>query len=101
MNDVEREKKLNDKGLNAPRLNPDIINAAIRNAAFHVFPGTTLTVCCLTLTNGFNVVGQAAAASLENFDRQIGEDVARADAVRQVWALEGYLLKQRLHDAEA
>ena len=31
----------------------DEIDAAIADEAYHVFPGTTLTVCCLTLRNGF------------------------------------------------
>lgn len=35
--------------------------------AYYVFPGTTLTVCALTLRNGFQVVGESAAASPENF----------------------------------
>lgn len=66
---------------------------------FHVFPGTTLTVCCLTLPNGFCVTGESAAASPENFDREIGERIALENAKHKVWALEGYLLKQSLYSA--
>lgn len=93
------EQKLQDKGLNAPRLTPALIDATITAEAFHVFPGTTLTVCALTLRNGFIVTGTSAAASPENFDEAIGREIARRNARERIWELEGYLLRQRLHEA--
>ena len=45
------EAEIQRKGLNAPRLNPDMIDAAIASEQYHVFPGTTMTVCALTLRN--------------------------------------------------
>ena len=45
------EKEIQDKGLNAPRLTPDKIDAVIDSADFHVFPGTTMTICALKLKN--------------------------------------------------
>ena len=95
----EIEQDIQDKGLNAPRVAPADLDAKITGEQYHVFPGTTLTVCCLTLANGFTVTGQSAAASPENFDRVIGQKVARADAREKVWQLEGYLLRERLHQA--
>lgn len=59
----ELEKELTAKGLNAPRLSPTIINETILTEQYYVFPGTVMTVCCLTLQNGFNVVGTSAPAS--------------------------------------
>jgi len=91
------EQAIQDKGLNAPRLNPEQIDATIVDESYHVFPGTTMTVCCLTLENGFNVVGESAAASPENFDEEIGRTIARRNARDKIWSLEGYLLKTRLH----
>lgn len=90
------EQEIQAKNLNAPRLTPADIDAAIVGRAFHVFPGTTVTVCCLTLVNGFNCVGYSAAASIENFDIEIGQKIAFENARQKVWPLEGYLLKQRL-----
>jgi hypothetical protein len=90
------EKQIQDKGLNAPRLNPAHIDATIASAAYYVFPDTTLTVCCLTLRNGFHVTGESAAASPENFDRAIGEQIAYRNARDKIWSLEGYLLRERL-----
>lgn len=57
-----------------------------------------LTFCVLVLRNGFTVTGESACASPENFDPEIGRKIARENAVNKIWMLEGYLLKQRLHD---
>lgn len=90
------EQEIQAKGLNAPRLNPQHIDDTIKSEAYHVFPGTTLTVCALTLKNGFHVVGESAAASPENFNEEIGRKIARDNARGKIWALEGYLLRSRL-----
>jgi hypothetical protein len=94
---IENEIQL--KGLNAPRLNPQMIDAAIASEQYHVFPGTTMTVCALSLQNGYIVTGESAAASPENFDKDIGRKIARDNARNKIWALEGYLLRQRLASA--
>ena len=96
MSEKEIENEIQAKGLNAPRLSPEKIDAAIVDEAYHVFPGTTLTVCCLTLRNGYTVVGESAAASPENFDIEIGRKIARKNARDKIWALEGYLLREKL-----
>lgn len=90
------EKEIQDKGLNAPRLTPALIDATIVREAYYVFPNTTLTVCALTLRNGFQVVGESAAASPANFDAEIGKKIARDNARGKIWALEGYLLRSKL-----
>lgn len=90
------EKEIQRKGLNAPRLTPQHIDDTIVLEAYYVFPGTTMTVCALTLRNGFQVIGESAAASPENFDEAIGRRIARENARNKIWALEGYLLRERL-----
>lgn len=99
MKESELESEIQAKGLTAPRLTPSMIDSAIYAEAYHVFPGTMLTVCCLTLQNGFTVVGESACASPSNFDAEIGRKIARDHARNKIWALEGYLLKQRLHNS--
>lgn len=98
MNDSEKgiEAEIQAKGLNAPRLDPVHIDAQIKAEAYYLFPGTTMTVCALTLRNGFVVIGESAAASPENFNAEIGCTIARKNAREQIWALEGYLLRERL-----
>jgi hypothetical protein len=57
-------------------------------------PLDLLTVCFITTQNGFVVVGKSAPASAENFDEQKGRQFARDDAIRQLWPLMAYSLKQ-------
>ena len=92
----ELEKEIQDKGLNAPRLTPSLIDSVIVDTYYYVFQKTQLTVCCLTLKNGFTVTGESACASPENFNKEIGEKIAFENARNKIWALEGYLLKQSL-----
>ena len=96
MNEIEVEKEINSKGLTAPRITPDDIDKAIESEAYYVFPGTTLTVCCLTLVNGYRVVGESASVSLENFDAELGRKIARDNARGKIWPLEGYRLRSQL-----
>lgn len=99
-NEDEIEAELQKKGLNAPRLSPAHIDGMIVAEAYHVFPGTTMTVCALTLHNGFVVTGESAAASPENFDEAIGRKIARGNARNKIWALEGYLLRTKLAEED-
>ncbi len=96
MNDEEIEQEIQAKNLTAPRVTPEQIEGVITGEQYHVFPGTTLTVCCLHLENGFTVTGESACASPENFDAEIGRKIARDNAKEKIWALEGYLLRSRL-----
>lgn len=95
-NELEIENEIQAKGLNAPRLTPDLIDQAIVSEQYHVFPGTTMTVCALSLRNGFIVIGESAAASPSNFDAEIGRKISRENARNKIWALEGYLLRSQL-----
>ena len=115
MNDQAIEQEIQAKGLTAPRITPASIEAII--ASEHYFTATEalvgqtrgpewqatpkeldlLTFCVLVLKNGFTVTGESACASPENFDAEVGRKIARANAINKVWPLEGYLLKQMLH----
>ena len=101
MHEKAIEQEIQQKGLNAPRLTPERIDGRVVDEQYHVFDGTTLTVCCLTLENGYTVTGESAAASPENFDAEIGRKIARQNAREKIWGLEGYLLRQRLHESQA
>ena len=58
-----------------------------------------LTFCVLVLRNGFTVTGESACASPENFDAEIGRNIARQNAVAKVWPLMGYELRSKLAGA--
>lgn len=55
-----------------------------------------LTICILVLDNGFTVTGESAVVSAANFDAQKGRDIAYEKAIDKLWALEGYLMRDRL-----
>ncbi|MDI1227385.1 MAG: Gp49 family protein [bacterium] len=88
------------------KLSPDDIKAKVV-AEKYMFPADfgpsepkVLTVCVLTLENGFQVVGKSACADPANFNLDLGCQLAKDDALRQVWPLEGYLLKEDLYRRE-
>ncbi len=80
----------------APRVTLESMTQKIANEQYFMPSGTQLTICVLTMKNGFHVVGEAAPASPENFNAELGRTFARENAIRQLWKLEGYLLRERL-----
>lgn len=107
--DVSIEQQIQSKGKTAPRVTPADIEANIAaelcftvgNAADALGVPTSdstrlLTICVLTLRNGFTVTGESACASPENFDAEIGRNIARQNAVQKIWPLMGYELRTEL-----
>lgn len=102
------EKEIQSKGLNAPRLSPEHIDAQIAGEYWgraselfaHDRPTTSaldcLTIYVMVLKNGYTIIGKSACASPENYDADLGRKIAREDARKQIWALEGYLLRSKL-----
>lgn len=123
----EIEKEIQDKGLTAPRVTPqrikDVVvsehyftaangvNGAISVGEYcgrekpsedgsDLAPLNLLTFCVMVLENGFTVTGESACASPENFDAELGRKIARQNAESKIWMLEGYTLKQKLHESK-
>lgn len=127
MNDQQLEQEIQAKGLTAPRVTPDDIEAeiasehyftaaqgdahALQDAAFatgavnceqsRTVPPQLglLTFCVLVLRNGFTVTGESACASPENFDAEIGRKIARQNAAAKLWPLLGFRLRDKLASA--
>lgn len=55
-----------------------------------------MTIAVVIMKNGYVVLGKSAPADPENFNKELGEKFAREDAVRQVWPLMGYALREKL-----
>lgn len=110
------EAAIRHAGKTAPRITPADIDAAIVGEHFFtagegvagasgIYPNdgnpaqplALLTFCVLELRNGFTVTGESACTSPENFDPQIGRDIARKNAREKIWPLMGYALKEQLY----
>ncbi|TYB11810.1 Gp49 family protein [Aggregatibacter actinomycetemcomitans] len=65
----------------------------------HIHQGL-LTICTITLKNGFQLVGTSACVSKGNYDVQIGRTIAYGNAFNKLWELEGYLLKWRIYESQ-
>ncbi len=103
LSNEELETLITDKGLTAPRITPEDLEDAIDPIAaiqYYQFPGTTVTVCCVPMRNGFTVVGESACASPENFDQEVGQKMALNDAMSKMWPLLGYALRDKLQGGE-
>ncbi|WP_418131447.1 Gp49 family protein [Variovorax sp. 278MFTsu5.1] len=121
--DAADEAQIASKGLNAPRVTPADIEAAIVSesyftaadgvrAASESKPGASLlpeyvtfnksplscvTICVLVLRNGTKIVGvNTGPVSSDNFCADLGRQYARQHAVDQVWPLLGYALRDQL-----
>lgn len=55
-----------------------------------------MTICVMKMQNGFVLVGKSAPADPANFDAELGRKFAREDCIRQLWPLEGYVLRETL-----
>lgn len=79
----------------APRVTLEGMEAKIEHETYLLHEGI-LTLCILKMQNGFYVVGESAPASPENFSAELGRKFAYENAIRQLWKLEGYSLRDRL-----
>jgi len=78
-----------------PKVTKEGIEKRVTKVDYMVLPNSTVTICNLTLENGFSVRGEAACVDPRNFDLVIGQQLAHRDAFSKVWQLEGYLLAER------
>ena len=82
------------------KITSEYLESLIVNETFTVLPSGKVVVCELTLVNGFSVRGDAAVVDPANFVLSVGQAISRKRAVDAMWQLEGYLLQQRLFEAQ-
>lgn len=76
-----------------PRITAQMVEDAIDSEYYQVVPGTTMTTCALTLSNGFVVIGQNNCVSPQNWKADLGRQFARQDAGNKVFELLGFELR--------
>ena len=77
-----------------PKVTKDSIEAKIAKVDYMVLPDSTVTLCNITLKNGYSVRGESACVDPRNFNIEIGKGLAYRQAFDKLWALEGYLLAE-------
>lgn len=103
MNDAAIEKEIQAKGLTAARVTKDHIDALMARVSFvgGRVDQTTSTIVHAFLDGSFLLAsGHSACVSAENFNAELGFNMARSQAEAkardQLWLLEGYALRTRL-----
>lgn len=99
------EQKIQEKGLNAPRLTPDMVKENIVNidvVTYTSISGQILRWSVITVKSGFAVTGKPSVCiSPENDDKEIGEQIAIENAMDELWQLMGYEFKGKLAQEQA
>lgn len=73
------------------------LESIIQNEEYVVFGGR-MTICVLTTKSGFMVIGESSCVHPKQFNKEIGQRYAREQAFDRLWQLEGYLLRNQLHN---
>jgi hypothetical protein len=77
-----------------PRVTEETIKSKISGVVY--IEHNQMTICLITMQNGFISDGVSKPASRDNFDAEIGKRYAYENAFRALWRLEGYLLLESL-----
>jgi hypothetical protein len=57
----------------------------------------SLTVCMITIENGFVVTGKTTCKNIEIYNKEIGEKLAYNKARDKIKMIEDYILKEKLY----
>lgn len=66
------------------------VDASIKSTQYYNFPNSTVTICLITLHNGWSVTGKSSCIDPQNFNEEIGKQVAFNDAKGKIWQFLGY-----------
>lgn len=100
MNKFEEDLIISNKQLNillakspAERVTADYMQNRISKVFFSRL-NETVTLCTITIDNGYSVRGESACVNPENYNQEIGEKIAYDNAFRSLWPLFGFLLAE-------
>lgn len=87
-------QELLDKSPSDWRVIEESMERRIKKVEFHRLPGTTCTICNLTLDNGYSVRGESACVDAKNFSEDVGQTIALKNAKQALWPLFGFLVAE-------
>lgn len=97
------EQEIKAKGLTAPRVTPDRIDALMERVKFNWHVQESSTFCHAFLDGEFYLAtGHSACVSKANFNAELGQKISKENALKaardRLWELEGYALRGRLEE---
>jgi hypothetical protein len=86
----------------AKKVEKDYIDSRIvKSATVWTKFGETVTICQITLDNGYSVRGESACVNAANYRQEIGEKIAYDNAFNKLWPLFGFDLAETQHKKAA
>lgn len=93
LNAAQLQEQL-DKSPSDFRVTKEQIERRIASVDYQVLAGSTVTMCNITLDNGFSVQGASACIDPTNFNADIGNTIAYNNAFQQLWPLFGFAMQE-------
>ncbi len=92
---IDDESKAVQKTPN--RVSLDSMLAKIKSEEFIHPPSIPhMTIAVIVLANGFALVGHSTPADDGNYNEELGRKYAKENAIKQMWPLEAYLLRDKM-----
>lgn len=82
------------------QLTPEFIASLIVDEHYLEAAPKQTVVAVLKLENGQVVIGESHCLDPERFVAEVGARNARADAVRKIWAMAGYAVREAVHQRD-
>lgn len=96
MEQAQVDKMLNES--TGHRVTKEYIERRIANTLFTTLvEGSTVTICQLTIDNGYSVRGESACVDPTNYEEEIGKHYAYEGAFKKLWPLFGFLLAEKMY----
>lgn len=76
------------------------IESRIKHVRYVRIPESTVTICNITLDNGFSVRGESACVDPAKFNEQYGRTLAYDEAFDNIYKFFGFLLMEAAHQAK-
>lgn len=77
------------------KVTKEYMESRVADVECFVIPNTTVTICNITLDNGYSVRGESACVDPTNYRQEIGERIAYGNAFDKLWPLFGFLLSEK------
>lgn len=70
-----------------------LLSKVVKSIDYYRFPNTCTTVCCILCKNGYSVVGCSHALDPDTFNEEMGKEVAKENAERELLQVLAYAVK--------